>query len=193
MLSNLMDYWRNQMLKGRLKIPILILLFLTQVSLDNSYAGLFSADSKPGVQANPCEDEAFVKSYGQYCSGWFTKTIRCFSDGGVCSSPEVCNPLDSTVKKLCETYCLNTSTEKMGHQTIRVSCIPSPGVRGLRNNAEEGSEGDALQIEPQPQEENDSSNNQFSTLETAEKSSATVVSVGVEYLSENPFWFGTSD
>ncbi len=121
-----------------LRKSVITTLLSIGISVSGAQAGLFGytfnklGDSTNTSTPNPCNSETFNKKYGQYCSGMFTKTIRCLSDGsnpGVCDSAAVCDTLDRTAKKLCETHCLNTTPQKMGNQTIKVSCAPNPHVQ----------------------------------------------------------------
>lgn len=95
----------------------------SQASVLDSWLGISTG---PTLE-NPCSDAGFRETYGRYCSGIFIKEIRCLTNGkqkGVCDSSAVCNPSDHVVKNLCEKYCLNKQSEKLGNQYIQVNCTP---------------------------------------------------------------------
>lgn len=129
---------------------VIITLVSAGISASGAQAGLFGytfnkiTDSGAPVVSNPCNSETFTNQYGKYCSGMFNKSIRCLSEGGnpgVCDSSAVCDSLDRTAKNLCETHCLNTAPQKMGNQSIKISCAPTVKTnRGTRsfNPFEEG-------------------------------------------------------
>ena len=131
---------------------IIITLISAGISASGAHAGLFGytfnklTDSGAPAVSNPCHSESFNKEYGKFCSGLFTKTIRCLSEGGnpgVCDSSAVCDTLDRTAKNLCETHCLNTDPKNMGNQAIKISCSPTSSVqknqgRNTVNPFEEG-------------------------------------------------------
>ena len=119
------------------KKSIIITLISTGFSISGANAGIFGytlnklTDSGQPAVSNPCKNESFNKKYGKFCSGIFTKTIRCLSEGGnpgVCDSSAVCDTLDRTAKNLCETHCLNTDPKNMGNQAIKISCSPKPNI-----------------------------------------------------------------
>lgn len=117
---------------------VLVSLVSVGVLVSGAYAGLFEytlgkwTDSNKSDLSNPCQNESFTKEHGKYCTGFLSKSVRCLSEGskpGVCDTAEVCDPLNRTVKKVCESHCLNTGAKNLGNQNIKISCVQKPELQ----------------------------------------------------------------